>query len=147
MQVQLVSIEPDGVVRLAAEGAMTASDMAGDDRHLLAGTVGEHWANNRVVLNLSRTDYIDSTAIGWLLSCKKQFDANGGRFVLHSIPPSVQQIFDILKVGRVLPLAGDEAEALATVRDQGGGGGAVGPRRQEGPEQATDDGPDPGQGA
>lgn len=121
MNVHLISVEQDGIVRLAAEGAMTASEMASDERHLLASTVGEQWAGNRVVLSLARTDYIDSTAIGWLLSCKKQFDREGGVFVLHSIPPSVQQIFDMLKVGRVLNLARDEQEALAIARDNGAG--------------------------
>lgn len=116
MNVRLVSIEQDGIVRLAANGSMTASEMAGDDRHPLAGVVGERWASNRVVLSLSQTDYIDSTAIGWLLSCKKQFDREGGSFVLHSIPPSVQQILDLLKVDRVLSMARDEAQALELAR-------------------------------
>ncbi|MFW6060708.1 MAG: STAS domain-containing protein [Phycisphaeraceae bacterium] len=118
MNVRLVSIENDGIVRLAANGAMTASEMAGDDKHPLAGVIGESWSSNRVVLGLNETEYVDSTAIGWLLSCQKQFNNDGGKFALHSIPPSVQQIFDLLKVDRVLNLAKDENEALQIVRGE-----------------------------
>lgn len=118
MNVRLESIEQDGIVRLAANGAMTASEMAGDDKHPLAGVIGERWSTNRVVLSMSQTEYMDSTAIGWLLSCQKQFDRDGGKFVLHSISPSVQQIFDLLKVGRVLHVAEDEQQALQIARGE-----------------------------
>jgi len=119
MNVKLVSIEKDGVIRLAANGSMTASEMANGNEHPLAGVIGQAWSNNRVVLSMDETQYIDSTAIGWLLSCQKQFQRDGGRFVLHSVPPSVQQIFDLLKVDRVLQVAGDESQALEKVRDAG----------------------------
>ncbi len=118
MNVKLLSIEQDGVVRLAANGSMTASEMAGDDRHPFANIVGERWSVNRVVLDLANTEYMDSTAIGWLLSCQKQFGRDGGTFVLHSISPNVQQIFDLLKVGRVLNLADNEQEALQIARGE-----------------------------
>lgn len=116
MNIRLVSIEQDGIVRLAANGSMTASEMASDDRHPLANVIGDRWASNRVVLSLSQAEYLDSTAIGWLLSCKKQFDREGGIFVLHSTPPSVKQIFDLLKVDRVLAMAPDEEQALEMAR-------------------------------
>ena len=118
MNVSVVSIEKDGIVRLSANGSITASEMAGDDKHPLAHVIGEHWSSNNVVLSLEKTEYVDSTAVGWFLSCQKQFDRDGGKFVLHSIPPSVQQIFDLLKVGRVLHLAEDEAEALKIARGE-----------------------------
>ena len=119
MNVNLVSIEKDGVIRLATNGSMTASEMAEGNQHPLAGVIGQQWSGNRVVLSMDQTQYIDSTAIGWLLSCQKQFQRDGGQLVLHSVPPSVQQIFDLLKVNRVLDVAGDEDQALEKVRDNG----------------------------
>lgn len=118
MIVRLVSIEQDGVIRIAANGPITVSELTDDDHQPLIDVAGEHWSRNRVLLGMADADYIDSTAIGWLLSCHKQAERDGGRIVLHSVPPRVQEIFDMLRVNRVLPCARDENEALQLVRGE-----------------------------
>jgi anti-anti-sigma factor len=76
------------------------------------------------MLNLDRTDYIDSSAIGWLIGSQRAFKEGGGQMVIHSIQPGVRQILDLLKISKVMPMAADEAEARKILT--GGGGEAAG---------------------
>ena len=121
MKLSLVSIERDGVIRVASEGNITSADFQADGPNPLHALLGQTWSSNRVLLNFDRTNYIDSTAIGWLISCHKEFRANGGTLVVHSVQPQVRQVLDLLKIGKVVPLAENEAAARAMVAATGAG--------------------------
>jgi anti-anti-sigma factor len=109
--VSLVSVEKDGCIRVASRGNITAAEMTLGPRNPLEALVGENWPCNRIILDLSKTDFIDSTAIAWLISTSKQFRANGGSFAIHSIVPRVRQMLDLLKIGRIIPIVSDENAA------------------------------------
>ena len=113
MKLSLVSIEKDGLIRVASEGNITSADFQADGPNPLQALLGLTWSSNKVLLDLTKTNYIDSTAIGWLISCHKEFKANGGRFIVYSIQPQVRQVLDLLKIGKVVPLVESEAEARA----------------------------------
>lgn len=112
MNLILVEAAPDGVAHLAIEGALTAVDLVGDGRDPLADLVGEDWPTRKILLDLSNANYLDSSAIGWLLTCARQLRDGGGQLALHSIPPTIRQIFDVLRISSVLPIADGEAEAV-----------------------------------
>ena len=118
MKLTLVSIEKE-LIRVATEGNITSVDFGGDGVNPLQQLLGETWSGNRVLLNLAQSTYIDSSAIGWLISSSRSFRAAGGSLVIHSLPPSVKQIMDVLKVQRVVPTAEDEAAARAIALGQG----------------------------
>ena len=118
MEITLGSIGRDGVVRLVAKGNMRAADFAANGDHPLAKVLGEQWPSHRVALDLGGTDYMDSSAIGWLLSCQKQFKAHDGSLVLYAVQPSVQQLFDMLKIDRVLKLADTESDAVQILQGE-----------------------------
>ena len=113
MNLTLISIDNNGVVHLSAEGALTAHDFTSDEQNPLRSVVGEHWSTNKIVLNLGEASNVDSSAIGWLLTCQRKAKDNGGKFVLHSVPPNVRQILDMLKVSSILPMAENEDAAFA----------------------------------
>src|SRR4051812_21238123 len=116
MKLPLVSIEKNGIVRVAAEGNITTQDFQSpDNKNPLEKLLGVTWFTNKVMMNLDRTDYIDSSAIGWLIGSQRAFKEGGGMLVVHSIQPSVRQILDLLKIGKVVPLVPDEAEARRMV--------------------------------
>jgi len=112
----MVSIDKDGIIRVAADGNITSADFPPDGKNPLQSLLGLTWSSTRVLLNLDKTSYIDSSAIGWLIGTCRAFRDAGGRFVIHNVQPPVRQILDVLKVGRVVPTAEDEAGArkLAT---------------------------------
>jgi anti-anti-sigma factor len=111
-----LSFLPDGmssVVRLTCEGDITFQDFGPEDVNPFQRLVGEDVFSRRVLLGLERTSFIDSSGIGWLITSSKRFDEGGGTLVLHSVPPRVRQIFDFIRMGRIISIVDDEAEALA----------------------------------
>lgn len=113
MQIDLVSPRGEQPVRMAARGRITAMDLASTGRNPISETLGQGWSANQVMVDLSHTDYIDSSAIGWLIQTNTEFKRNGGALVLHSIPPMVQQVLGLLKIGSLIPLKDNEAAAHA----------------------------------
>jgi anti-sigma B factor antagonist len=63
-----------------------------------------------VRLDLSEADYVDSSGIGWLLSCHKRMRQAGGRLLIERPHPVVQNVFRVLKLEKVLELS-DAAQA------------------------------------
>ncbi|MEL7237684.1 MAG: STAS domain-containing protein [Planctomycetota bacterium] len=114
MKLQLESIEKDGMVKIATSGNITGADLDATGPNPLEGILGKNWTQSRVLLNMSDTQYIDSSAIGWLIGSSKQLKDGGGVMVIYGVQPSVRQVLDLLKVGRVVPLVEDE-EAAKTV--------------------------------
>ncbi len=120
MKLSLVSIEKAGYVRLAAEGEITSRDfLENGGKNPLEAVLGAAWASNNVLLSLERTAFIDSSAIGWLIDSQRKSKAAGGKLVLHSAPPRVRDVFDLLKMRTVLNLKDDEKLAAAFITSNG----------------------------
>lgn len=111
----LISIERDGYVRIGAEGAISGGDFGRGLANPLENLLGANWASQRVLLSLDQTHYIDSAAIGWLISCQREFKSQGGSFVVHSVRPGVRQMLDLLKIGRIVSLADNEQSGRAVL--------------------------------
>ena len=58
--------------------------------------------SRRILLNLERTTFIDTSGIAWLLSCHKRCLQAGGRFVLHSAPPLIDQTLRVLRMEDII---------------------------------------------
>lgn len=111
MKLQLVSIERDGLVKIATQGNITSADIDATGPNPLEPILGKNWHQSRVLLDMADTQYIDSSAIGWLIGSSKQLKDGGGTLVVYGIQPGVRQVLDLLKVGRVVPLVEDEEAA------------------------------------
>jgi anti-anti-sigma factor len=120
MKLSLISIERDGYVRVATDGPMSAGDFIPERKNPFELLLGDNWATHRVLLNLDLTTFIDSSAIGWLIGCQRDFKKAGGSLVVHSVRPAVRQMLDLLKIGRIVPLADNEPRGKAVLL-----GGAV----------------------
>jgi anti-anti-sigma factor len=79
--------------------------------HPLEALLGPQVYARKLLLNLEETNYVDSSGIGWLIGCHKRFLQAGGRFVIHSVPPSVGQILRVLRIDSLLNVAGNETQA------------------------------------
>jgi len=117
LKLSLISIDKDGIIRVAVDGPITHESVI-VERNPLAALLGETWSSNRVLLSLEKTHFIDSAAIGWLISTQKEFKNKGGKFIVHSIRPPVRQVLDLLKVGKVLTIAENEDAARVFAKGQ-----------------------------
>jgi stage II sporulation protein AA (anti-sigma F factor antagonist) len=110
MRMSLVSSEGD-IVRLRCEGNISQRDIdPGSDP--IEGLLGAGCYKHKVLLSLEHTHYVDSSGVGWLMGRHKQFLSEGGRLVLHSIPPMVSQVLHLLRMSLILHMAADESAAL-----------------------------------
>lgn len=114
----LVSVEKDGCIRVASRGSITAADAPLGGKNPLEALLGGNWSGNRVLLDLGKSDLIDSTAIAWLIASAKRFRADGGALAVHSVVPRARQMLDLLKIGRVVPMFGDEGGARKFISGQ-----------------------------
>jgi anti-anti-sigma factor len=57
-------------------------------------------------------EVLDSSGIGWLLTCQKRFREAGGELVLHSLSPISRNVIRVLNMHSVFKMAGSGDEAL-----------------------------------
>ncbi|MCI0464558.1 MAG: STAS domain-containing protein [Gemmataceae bacterium] len=113
MQLTLIS-QDSGLARLECEGQITQNDFEpGDDP--MVSVLGSEGFSRKVLLNLEKTSYIDSSGISWLVICHKKFLQGGGRLILHTIPPMVNHVLQLLRLNSIMHIAADEASARAMV--------------------------------
>lgn len=68
-----------------------------------------------LILDLSHADYVESPGFRWLVRQVRQLEGDGKRLVLAGVPPSVDRALKLLKLERVVPVAGTIKEALAAM--------------------------------
>ncbi|MBS0265998.1 MAG: STAS domain-containing protein [Planctomycetes bacterium] len=85
------------------------------DWNPLVDLAGEDVYAKQVLIDLSRTTYIDSSGVSWLLKSHKLFKSQGGILVLHSASPLAAQFLNIMRMELALNIAPNEAAARQKV--------------------------------
>jgi anti-sigma B factor antagonist len=99
-------------MRVRCANQLTQDDVQGDQDPLQA-VIGEGGFGRKVLMDLGKVTYIDSSGISWLLICHKHFVQAGGKLVIHSVPPLVDQVLQLLRLPLILSIAADEKSARA----------------------------------
>ncbi len=109
MQLSLLSTD-EGVIRLQCVGNVSQQNMQPgvDPMEVL---LGSDCYDRTVLLNLEQTEYIDSSGVSWLMGRHKRFLTGGGKLILHSVPPMVSQVLQLLRINTILNIAPDEPAA------------------------------------
>jgi N-acetylglucosaminyldiphosphoundecaprenol N-acetyl-beta-D-mannosaminyltransferase len=115
----------DGAAVLSAGDALTVVNC----EPFLARADEALAASSRVVVDLSRTSFVDSSGYGALITVGKRARAGGGELRLAAMQPQVAQVLRLLRMEQFFSIYPDTTAALAA----GGGGEAHG----EGPEGAS----------
>jgi anti-anti-sigma factor len=115
---KLMQLAPNpGVCRLRCAGHVTVEDLdRGQDP--LGSVLGKSGFASNVLLEMMDVDFIDSAGIAWLINCHQRFRQAGGRLVIHSMPPQVDNVFKLLRMPSLLSLARDEAAARAMALEE-----------------------------
>ncbi|NLI78519.1 MAG: STAS domain-containing protein [Candidatus Riflebacteria bacterium] len=75
------------------------------DAHLALGS--------RVLLDLEKIQFLDSTGLGVILGIFRQLKGSGGELRLCRPGPHVQTLFRMVRLGSKIPVHADRTEALA----------------------------------
>ena len=100
-------------------GDVAVATIPGDD--LDAGNAGDFKrdmapvidANTRVVLDLSRLRFVDSSGLGALISCLRKLNARGGDLKLCGMSKPVRAVFELVRMHRVFDVLGTKEEAVS----------------------------------
>ncbi len=103
---QLVGNFKDSLLTVEGPNQLTHDDIdgSGDSFGSLLGATGYRAP---VLLDLSRTTYIDSAGISWLLNYNKRFREAGGKLIIHSVAPMVMQVIRLMRLDTILHIAAD----------------------------------------
>ena len=79
----------------------------------LAKFLGPQVYSRKLLLNMEKMNFLDTSGIGWLISCHEHCQRAGGILVLFAIPTRARYILQLLHMDRLLHLATDLAAARA----------------------------------
>jgi anti-sigma B factor antagonist len=74
---------------------------------------------DKIVLNLSGLQYIDSTGVGALLAAGKSAAERHAQLRLCNVPPQVSEVLRTLRVASIFEMYANEAGAIASFNHSG----------------------------
>lgn len=98
------------LVRVKCAGPITQNSLGGKTEPL-RDLLGEGVYGKRVLLDLSASDYIDSSGVGMLVGAHKRFKQGGGVLVFHSVGALAMKVLKMLRMDLLLHLAATESDA------------------------------------
>jgi len=96
-----------GVAAVAVE-ELDASN-AGDLKRDMAPVLE---ANTKLVLDLSRLRFVDSSGLGAFISCLRKLNAKGGDLKLCGMSKQVRAVFELVRMHRIFDIYGMKEEAV-----------------------------------
>jgi len=67
----------------------------------------------RIVINLSKVTYVDSSGLATLVEILKNMRTYGGRMRLTNLSAKVKSLFEITKLDKLFEIMADEEEAIS----------------------------------
>jgi anti-sigma B factor antagonist len=69
-------------------------------------------SNTKVVLDLSRLRFLDSSGLGSFLSCLRELNSKGGDLKLSGISPQVRTVIELVRMHRIFDIHATKEEAV-----------------------------------
>ena len=101
-----------GVVIVGLEGHITIDAGSAELRQRVRELVGQ--GHNRVLIDLDKVSYVDSTGIGALVASYTTAVNSGGDLQLLKANPKIQHLLDTTRLLSVLNVYQDEGSAVAS---------------------------------
>ena len=73
-------------------------------------------ANTKVVLDLSKLRFVDSSGLGAFLSCLRKMNAKGSGLRLCGMSPQVRTVIELVRMHRIFDIHGTKGEAVRAFR-------------------------------
>jgi anti-sigma B factor antagonist len=69
-------------------------------------------AYTKLVLDLTRLRFVDSSGLGAFISCLRKLNAKGGELKLCGLSKQVRAVFELVRMHRVFDILGTKEEAV-----------------------------------
>ncbi len=80
-------------------------------------------ANAKLVLDLSRLRFVDSSGLGAFMYCHRKLKAKDGDLKLSGMSSQLRTLFELVRMHRVFAIHSTREEAVRAFDSQRGGGG------------------------
>ena len=101
---------------LAPKGYLTGGEET-EELERAIKTLGDE-ANKHLVINLSETQHLNSTALGVLISAHSNYVRRGGQMKLCAVDKRIENIFVITKLSMVFDVYTTEEQAIASFAER-----------------------------
>jgi anti-sigma B factor antagonist len=101
---------PGPVTCVRLRGRLDAAGAGRIETRFTAATVA---AGHPAIVDLSGVSFIASMGVGLLIAAARGLRNKGRLLVLFGAPEPVRAVLDLAEIGQIIPIAADEAEALA----------------------------------
>ena len=69
-------------------------------------------ANRKVILDVSKVEFVDSSGLGAFLSCLRRLNAGGGDLKMCGLAKPVRVIFELVRFHRIIGIYNKKEEAV-----------------------------------
>ena len=106
-----ISVDKVGEVAVAAipVDELDASN-AGEFKRDIAPVLQD---NTKLVLDLSKLNFVDSSGLGAMLSCLRQLSAKSGDLKLCGMSKQVRALFELVRMHRIFDIYGTRDQAVS----------------------------------
>ncbi len=105
------AIEHNGeVIIIEPKGSLVGGDETDELRTVVADLIEK--GNKKLVVDLGKVTYMNSTAIGALVSAHTSYANRKGKVVLCNVNKSINNIFVVTKLSMIFQVADDRPEAV-----------------------------------
>jgi anti-sigma B factor antagonist len=96
--------------QILVSGKITQHDF-GPVQEPLEALIGPGVYARQIELDMSNATYMDSSGVGWLLTCHKRVREAGGRLTIVNVQAIIANMLRLLKLSRMFGLDGPTEEA------------------------------------
>jgi anti-sigma B factor antagonist len=100
------------ILVLTLTASRLAADVAAAFKQGLAGYVAQD--NKKIVLDMSRVSFVDSTALGALIGVLKLVGSDG-ELVMSSLHPNVASMFKLTRMNKVFRIFDNRDDAISAL--------------------------------
>jgi len=115
MSVKTTTLESGKIGVIEARGSLVGGEETDELRNAVADFVEQ--GNKKLIIDLSKVTYLNSTAIGVLVSAHTTYSRNGGKVKLCGINKNINNIFVITKLTMVFDVCDTREEAIKSFAD------------------------------
>ena len=112
MKTKLRRLGEGEIVLLEPKGELVGGDETDDLHQTIEGLIKEE--NKKLVIDLAKVHYLNSSALGMLAWAHTNYSKRGGRIVLAEVEKNIRNIFVITKLSLVFDLYQNQRDAVAS---------------------------------
>ena len=115
LQIQLLS-SANGLLRLRMVGSLTEAQLNKCTQDPLEHTISQDGFAQRLLVDLSNLQELNTAGVAWLLKIKDRCHAAGGEVIYYALPSSLRQVVESSAAGSALNIADNEADAALQLK-------------------------------